>query len=238
MAVNKTSRTIAGTAHNLFTIQADDVRRALGIGTTWNQLRIGCRFSYAADPGASQVSAQVVAFGLQKAAGTSYGEITPSGNRQILLKCQPWVRASGPPVTFSSPGTGDTVIVSIRGATTDVSGSSASSTNLVVSADLNYLNALILDITRGVTDWQAVAIMPTSVTPTHCTSAQLRAAITALDTAAAIAELPAGYTAITKMLTGETARVGTYGDFDEIVFSAKTQGGGIIVGDFMVYRVS
>lgn len=239
MAVNKTSRTIAGGIHHLFQIQLDDVRRKLGIGSTWNILRLGCRFSYATDPGASQVIAQEMAFGLQKSAGTSYGAVTPSSNHQIVIGTKPWIRSSGPPVTFSSISTGDTVIKAVHGSTIDSTGSSAASTNAVVSADLNYLTGLVLQVERGVTDWLATAIIPTSVAPTHCSSEQLRAAVTAATMTEALAALPSGgYTKITKTLAGQTARVTSYGEFDEIVFSSKVAGSGLIVGDFMVYRFS
>lgn len=241
MSIFKDSRLVGGTAFDYFQVQVDDCARKFDFGSTWTRLRVGCRFVMANDPGSAwgAGSPAPLAFGLQKSAGETYGATGKVASHHLLMRCANlgYTRNAGPPATFQAQNASDSSIQAYHNSTQDFAGTFA--THWKIGTNPNYAQAMILDVTKGATDWTAVAIYCSSATPTLCTHSELLTALLAADTTAMLAELPAGeYTAKTATVTGMAARVASYGDFDELVFSAGFLGAGLIVGDFMAQKVS
>lgn len=248
MAINKETRTIQGVIHHLFKVQEDAPSRKFSIGSSWTRIRVGCRFALAEDPGngfeegpwaASPVPSKI-AFGLQKSTGPTYAAFTKTNGHYIVLNSlrSAAVRAAGPPVTLSSASSNQTGIAAQHDSTIDSQTFASSVNNLRTCGDPNYLQAMILDVSRGTADWTAVGVYPTSTTPSHCTAEQLEAAIQAADSTTMLAALPAGYVALSATLSGMTARIALYGDLDELVFYSGVAHEGVIVTNFIAYRMA
>lgn len=242
MPINKRTLTIASTSTHVFEIASDTAVRLPSFGASWNTIRLGMRLRMSADHGAQTVQ-EVIAIGVDNSSGAKYPSsfgAPNTGFHGILaaIVIPRRTRNSGPPVSYSTGTAADVGIYEQHAATPDTTINMASG-SCYVAADADIMGVMMLEVTRGVTDYTASMLYP-NASPAHISAATLASAIAASSMTNAQTALggSSAYALRSGTLSGAAARVVTYGDYDRFFVSSAVTANGIVATDFTARRVN
>lgn len=147
-------RTIGGIDDKRIDLDNSQFARVMSIGTTWNSIRIGLRWSFT-DSGGNITGTPRFAFGVCSGTTNIFGDATCDNFVGAISNTASWTRNAGPPVWYNSGGFTGPYMWTARkvGASLTLGNElfAGSGESFAVAADpaTGYRSVMLLTITKG-----------------------------------------------------------------------------------------